>query len=81
MQLLSTRPTCPALQPFIESLWHFRGDFAHARERILPTGSMQLIVNLHEDALRTYRGEAFDRVERIRGAAISGSRPTMIVSV
>jgi hypothetical protein len=45
----------------------------HARERILPTGTMQLLVNIYEDELRTYGGEGFASLERIRGAAFSGT--------
>jgi AraC-like DNA-binding protein len=71
--MVQLRPTSPALQPFVEWLWHFQGDFSHARERILPTGTMQLLVNLHEDELRTYTGPGFEQVVRIGGAAISGA--------
>jgi AraC-like DNA-binding protein len=72
-QILQIAPACPALAPFVESLWYFTADFAHARERILPTGTMQLLVNLHEDELRSYHGEGLVHVQRIRGAAISGA--------
>jgi AraC-like DNA-binding protein len=73
MQILQRAPASSALRPFVEWLWHFTGDFGHARERILPTGTMQLLVNLYEDELRIYQGEDLARVERMRGAAISGS--------
>jgi AraC-like DNA-binding protein len=73
MQILQLPPASPALRPFVASLWHFTGDFGHTRERILPSGTMQLLVNLHEDELRTYEGEDFSQVRRIRGAAISGA--------
>jgi len=71
--ILQLTPSSPALRPFIESLWHFTGDLPHARERILPTGTMQLLVNLHEDEFRVYGGDDFSRVQRIRGAVISGA--------
>jgi AraC-like DNA-binding protein len=39
-----------ALRPWVRSLWYARGmDFAHRRERILPTGRAQMIVNLARD--------------------------------
>lgn len=72
-RILQVAPASPALRPFIATLWYFAGDFAHARERILPTGSMQLLVNLYEDELRTYEGEDLSRVCRMRGSAISGT--------
>jgi len=63
----------PALAPFVESIWYFAGDLAHTRERILPTGAMQILVNLHEDELRTYHGPAYDQVVRSRGAVLGGA--------
>lgn len=39
-----------ALRPWVRALWYARGlDFAHRRERILPTGRAQVIVNLARD--------------------------------
>jgi len=49
MALVLRRPSAP-LAPFVASLWHFEasdGELPHARERIMPTGAMQLLVNLH----------------------------------
>jgi AraC-like DNA-binding protein len=67
------RPT-GALAPFVDTIWYFTSDtFAHERERILPTGAMQLLVNLEEDELRTYHGPAYAQVERLPGAALSGT--------
>ena len=38
------------LRPWVRALWYARGmDFAHRRERILPTGRAQVIVNLARD--------------------------------
>jgi AraC-like DNA-binding protein len=39
-----------ALRPWVRSLWYARGmDFAHRRERILPTGRAQVIISLARD--------------------------------
>lgn len=46
----------PSLAPFISSIWYFEGTFAHQRERIVPNGEMQLLVNLDADELRSYHG-------------------------
>jgi AraC-like DNA-binding protein len=66
-------PQSTALAPFVEALWYFEGEFPHTRERMLPSGTMQLLVNLHEDELRSYHGDACDRLERTRGAHLSGA--------
>lgn len=56
MRHVVRRPSA-ALAPFVESFWLFEGELPHARERILPSGTMQLLVNRHEDELRSYDGE------------------------
>jgi AraC-like DNA-binding protein len=68
------RTPSPALAPFVASLWHYEdaGELAHARERILPDGTMQLLVNLHEDELRSYHGADLAHERRTRGATIAG---------
>lgn len=64
----------PALAPFVASLWHHEADPAwpHRRERVLPSGSMQLLINLHEDELRSYHGADHGELRRTRGAALGG---------
>ncbi len=69
------RTPSPALAPFVASLWHFEaasGELPHARERILPAGTMQLLVNLDEDQLRSYHGEDHTELRSTRGAALAG---------
>jgi AraC-like DNA-binding protein len=73
MGYLARRPS-PFLSYFVESLWHFEGDaFSYARERILPSGKLQLLINLDEDQLRSYHGDGYVRLQRIRGAALCGA--------
>lgn len=62
-----------ALAPFVQSMWLFEAELAHARERVLPSGQMQLLVNLAEDELRAWRGEDFSRLDRVRGAAMTSA--------
>ena len=46
------RPPNPTLQPFIKSLWYCRAPaLHHARERVLPNGSIQVLINLSRDYL------------------------------
>lgn len=72
MQLV-VPPSSPALAPFVESLWYFEGVQPPGRELVLPSGAMQLLVNLHADELRTYEGA---EVRRLSGAALQGARCT-----
>jgi AraC-like DNA-binding protein len=73
MRFTERRPSAPALAPFIRSLWHFTGELPHARERVLPTGCIQLLVNLDQDELRSYHGPGYGRVDRIAGAGLAGA--------
>jgi AraC-like DNA-binding protein len=57
----------------VESLWYFRGEFPHQRERVLPTGNLQLLVNLYEDELRSYYGAGYVDLQRSAGAALCGA--------
>jgi AraC-like DNA-binding protein len=68
-----SRPPCPALAPFVHSFWHFESAFAPGRERILPSGKMQLLVNLEEDQVRSWHGEGFATLARSSGAVLSGA--------
>jgi len=73
MPIVFHRPAA-ALAPFVAQLWHFddaEGALQHARERILPSGAMQLLINLDEDELRSYHGPA-QTVRRTRGTALCG---------
>jgi AraC-like DNA-binding protein len=64
----------PPLSRFIHFLWLYEGyTQPHAKERILPTGEMQLVINLHEDQSRLYDREDPSRCRTYRGALLSGA--------
>ena len=39
-----------ALAPHVEYLWHLRDVADHTTERVLPTGTLELVINLKHDA-------------------------------
>ena len=71
------RPSSPALAPFVSALGVFVGAFPHRREIALPTGGMQLLVNLDADRLHMLRD---GRSQDVLGAALQGpsDRPVAI---
>jgi AraC-like DNA-binding protein len=71
MQYRTYRPG-PPLAAFVEYLWALRDAPAHATERIVPSGTLELVVNLHEDALRIYDVETHGW-RRYSGAVVSGA--------
>lgn len=66
-------PLAP-LSRFVELFWLADGRCPpHARERVLPTGAMQLIVNLAEDEIRVYEPGEPHRVRRFPGSLVTGA--------
>jgi AraC-like DNA-binding protein len=71
------RPPTPPLAKFVEYVWASQGAPAHARERIVPTGTLELLVSLVDGEARIY--DAGGRERWFSGAAVSGAyrRPFM----
>jgi hypothetical protein len=64
----------PLLRGFVHDFWLYDGYAApHLKERILPTGTIELVVNLREDELRIYDPDRPDRCRRFSGALVSGA--------
>ena len=69
-----------ALASWVESLWYHNGVTpSHARERVLPLSTTQVLVNLDEDELRWCADSGQCLPRRVRGAAIGGAFSTPIV--
>ena len=68
--MIYTAEPLPALAPFVTSIGYQQADFPHAGERAVPTGGMQLLVNLRDDHLHTYDDGG---VQRCSGAAVQGA--------
>ena len=69
---LERRPRSQALAPIVSSLGYFEGELEPGLERVLPSGHVSLMVNLHDDEFRTYHGPDGAAVQRTRGAVFSG---------
>jgi AraC-like DNA-binding protein len=73
------RPVRP-LADWIEVLWSFEGVAGpHAWERLLPDGSMELVVNLAEDEVRAWDRRDLSRYERLEGAMLVGAQTEYFV--
>src|SRR5690242_10934022 len=68
--LLHRRKAGLALAPHVEYLWSLRDLPGHTSERVLPTGTLELVINLAHDAFRI-RSDA--GVVRLSGALVSGA--------
>ena len=68
MLLQTHKPGLP-LSLYVDQLWQLCDVPRHAAERVLPTGTIELVWNLAQDAVRV-RGSRGD--QRLRGALVSG---------
>ncbi|MFN3649758.1 MAG: DUF6597 domain-containing transcriptional factor [Armatimonadota bacterium] len=68
----SYTPAAP-LHHLIEWYWYSSGAPLHARGRVLPSGTMELVVNLRDDEIRIFDPSRKDEPRRFTGAVISGA--------
>jgi AraC-like DNA-binding protein len=72
MEFRGRKPSAP-LGGFVDLLWYWDGPRQpHAYERLLPDGSMELVINLHEDEIRTYDTRDLSRYQRLEPAVLVG---------
>jgi AraC-like DNA-binding protein len=67
MRYEAHRPSAP-LGEHVEYFWALSDAPGHMRERIVPSGTIELVINLHADEFRIFAGNE----RRFRGAMVSG---------
>jgi len=79
MEFRTRTPNLP-LSDFIELLWYWDGPpRPHTHERLLPDGSMELVINLSEDEVRIYDRFDHRKYEKLRGATLMGPHSEFFV--
>jgi AraC-like DNA-binding protein len=64
----------PPLSQFVNLLWLYEGyTQPHAKERVLPTGEMQIVINLREDKSHIYDRNDTDSCRTFSGSLLSGA--------
>jgi len=70
----------PPVSDFVEMLWYYEGYVTpHSKERVLPDGSMQLIINLAEDRLGVFDSRDPSVGRTVNGCLVSGARSEFVV--
>jgi AraC-like DNA-binding protein len=68
------------LSQFVEMFWFFSGGgLPHRKERVLPDGSAELVINLDDVPRKRFDRENPMRFETVRRSWISGTQPEFIV--
>lgn len=64
----------PPLSDFVYLFWLYEGhNPPHAKERCLPTGTMEMVIDLREEELRVYDGQNHEQFQKFRTALICGA--------
>jgi AraC-like DNA-binding protein len=64
----------PPLSKFVDNFWLCEGyEAEHKSERILPTGTLELVINLGQNKLLFYDAERPENCSRFSGAVVSGA--------
>jgi AraC-like DNA-binding protein len=71
----------PPLNEFIELLWFYDGFPArtHKKERLMPDGSVELVINLKQDEARIYDRDDLEKCERMPGTLLCGPHSNFFV--
>src|SRR5262245_3811153 len=71
----------PPLNEFVEIFWFYDGfpPRAHKKERLMPDGSVELIINLREDEARIYDRNNLRQVNRLPGTLLCGPHSSFFV--
>ena len=70
----------PPLSNFIEMLWYYDGYAQpHAKERLMPTGTTELVINLREDQIRVYDRNDTKIGQTFPGAIVCGPHSEFFV--
>ncbi len=72
MQYVSRHPA-PPLGDFVDYVWLLSDAPPHPKERVLPSGTAELVVNLRDDEIRIYDALNPERYQRYSGAVVSGT--------
>jgi AraC-like DNA-binding protein len=70
----------PPLSEFVGLLWLYEGYHQpHQKERLLPDGSMELVINLNQDLTREYDPRDTGRFRTLRGSVVVGAHSEFFV--
>jgi hypothetical protein len=70
----------PPLSEFVELLWLYEGYYQpHKKERLLPDGSIELVVNLNEDQSRVYDPHSTGKFRTLCGSLLVGAHSGFFV--
>ena len=78
MFYLTYAPGAP-VNEFVDYFWLFEGGQTARKERIVPSGTIELVINLRENEIRIHDPEQPGKHSRFSGAVLSGTYSRIFV--
>ncbi len=78
MFYLTYAPGLP-ISEFVEYFWLFEGGQTARKERIVPSGTIELVINLRDDEVRIHDRAQPEKHRRFSGAVLSGTYSSVFV--
>jgi Domain of unknown function (DUF6597) len=72
-------PPGPPLSEFVDCFWLFADRQMSRKERIVPSGTIELVINLRENVIRIHEPTRPERYKRFSGAILSGTYSRVFV--
>ena len=69
----------PPISEFVDHFWLFDGGQTPRKERIVPSGTIELVINLRDDEIRIHDREQSEQLTRFSGAVLSGTYSSIFV--
>jgi AraC-like DNA-binding protein len=69
----------PPISEFVDYFWLFEGGQTARKERIVPSGTSELVINLRDDEVRIHDRERPEKHRRFSGAVLSGTYSSIFV--
>jgi AraC-like DNA-binding protein len=69
----------PPINEFVDYFWLFEGGQTARKERIVPSGTIELVINLRDDEVRIHDREQPEKHRRFSGAVMSGTYSSIFV--
>jgi AraC-like DNA-binding protein len=70
----SVHPPPPPLAALVDYFWSLSDAPSHSRERIIPSGTIELVINLQHDEIRVFKPSSTEEeCVRLAGAVVSGA--------
>lgn len=70
----------PPLADFVDLFWLYEGyELPHAKERVLPDGSMELVINLRDNTVPIYDRQNYNQFQTLRGSLLCGVQSEFFV--